>query len=140
MLQVLPYADIVFCNESEALAFAEANQLGTKDIAEIATKLAHWKSESGLSRTVVITQGHLPSIVARTDDKQAPRQYPVIPIAKEKIVDTNGAGDAFVGGYLSQLVLGKDIDQCVRAGNFLANIVIQRSGATYPNEPCHFND
>jgi len=24
--------------------------------------------------------------------------YPVIPIAKEKLVDTNGAGDAFVGG------------------------------------------
>jgi sugar/nucleoside kinase (ribokinase family) len=25
-------------------------------------------------------------------------------IAKEKLVDTNGAGDAFVGGFLSQLV------------------------------------
>ena len=25
-------------------------------------------------------------------------QYPVIPLAKEKLVDTNGAGDAFVGG------------------------------------------
>lgn len=24
--------------------------------------------------------------------------YPVIPVAKEKLVDTNGAGDAFVGG------------------------------------------
>lgn len=27
--------------------------------------------------------------------------YPVIPVAKEKLVDTNGAGDAFVGGMLS---------------------------------------
>ena len=27
-------------------------------------------------------------------------QYPVIPLPKEKLVDTNGAGDAFVGGEL----------------------------------------
>lgn len=32
------------------------------------------------------------------------------------IVDTNGAGDAFVGGFLSQLVLGKDVAECCRAG------------------------
>lgn len=29
-------------------------------------------------------------------------QYPVIPLAKEKLVDTNGAGDAFVGGESPQ--------------------------------------
>jgi sugar/nucleoside kinase (ribokinase family) len=28
-------------------------------------------------------------------------------IAKEEIVDCNGAGDAFVGGFISQLALGK---------------------------------
>lgn len=32
------------------------------------------------------------------------------------IVDTNGAGDAFVGGFLSQLVCGKAVPECVRAG------------------------
>lgn len=25
-------------------------------------------------------------------------EYPIIPLAEDKIVDTNGAGDAFVGG------------------------------------------
>ena len=29
-------------------------------------------------------------------------------IPKEKLVDTNGAGDAFVGGFLSQLVSPPD--------------------------------
>lgn len=28
-------------------------------------------------------------------------------ISKDQLVDTNGAGDAFVGGFLSQIVLGK---------------------------------
>ncbi|KAG5060219.1 Adenosine kinase 2 [Glycine soja] len=41
--------------------------------------------------------------------------YPVILLPKDKLVDTNGAGDAFVGGFLSQLVKQKPIEECMRA-------------------------
>ena len=44
-------------------------------------------------------------------------------------------GDAFVGGFMSQLVCGKDIAECCRAGNYAANTVIQRSGCTFPAKP-----
>lgn len=44
-------------------------------------------------------------------------------------------GDAFVGGFLSQLVHGKPIEDCVRAGCYAANVIIQRSGCTYPEKP-----
>lgn len=44
-------------------------------------------------------------------------------------------GDAFVGGFLSQLVQEKSIDDCVRAACYAANVVIQRSGCTYPEKP-----
>jgi len=37
-------------------------------------------------------------------------------IDSKSIVDTNGAGDAFVGGFLSQLACGKAVSECVRAG------------------------
>lgn len=66
-------------------------------------------------------------------------QIPVITTPKEKLVDTNGAGDAFVGGFLSQLVAGKDVHECCRAGNFAAHIVIQRSGCTFPEKPAGFS-
>lgn len=36
--------------------------------------------------------------------------YPVEPLEASAIVDTNGAGDAFVGGFLAQLVLNKPIE------------------------------
>lgn len=62
-------------------------------------------------------------------------QFPVIPIAKEQIVDTNGAGDAFVGGFLGQLVLGRSIEECVRAGHYCAHHVIQRHGCTFAPKP-----
>lgn len=98
------------------------------------------KANSARPRTVIITQGADPTLIVSTSStgQLTTATYPVIPIKAEAIVDTNGAGDAFVGGYLSQLVLGKTVEQSVRAGNFLANLVIQRSGATYPDTPCAF--
>lgn len=62
-------------------------------------------------------------------------EHPVIRVPKEKLVDTNGAGDAFVGGFLSQLVLGKSLDESVKVAHYAASEVIQRSGATYPETP-----
>lgn len=45
------------------------------------------------------------------------------------------SGDAFVGGFLSQLVVEKPIETCVKAGIYAANVIIQRSGCTYPEKP-----
>ncbi len=62
--------------------------------------------------------------------------YPVDALPKENLVDTNtnGAGDAFVGGFLSQLARGRDIAECVRAGHYASRVIIQRSGCTFPRE------
>ena len=37
-------------------------------------------------------------------------EYAVDAVSADKIIDTNGAGDAFVGGFLSQLVQGKPVE------------------------------
>ncbi len=130
MLKVLAYSELLFGNESEAEAFSEKMDYGTKDIKEIALKIAQIPLESpGKSRTVVITQGAEPVVVVRNGEL---KEYPVPPLSKEEIVDTNGAGDAFVGGYLAQLVLGKDLDTCIRCGNWAAAVIIKRSGCTCP--------
>lgn len=134
LASVIPYADIVFGNESEAATYAETKGFGT-DIKEIALKLAALPKASGTRpRTVVFTQGSESTIVAR---EGVVTVYPVDPLPRELLVDTNGAGDAFVGGYLSQLVLGKPIAECVRAGHFAARTIIQRSGCTFPKD-CGF--
>ncbi len=64
----------------------------TKDVAEIAKKLAALPSHSNRPRMVVITQGADPTIVVY---EGVVKTFPVIPIKPENIVDTNGAGDAF---------------------------------------------
>ena len=131
MKTVMPYTDIVFANESEAAAYGEAHGYGS-DLGAIALKLAAQPKASGTRpRIVVFTQGSLPTIVASEGKVTS---FPVEPLPRELLIDTNGAGDAFVGGYLAQLVLGKPIAESVRAGNFAARAIIQRSGCSFPKE------
>ncbi|KAH9923184.1 Ribokinase-like protein [Epithele typhae] len=47
------------------------------------------------------------------------------------IVDTNGAGDAFAGGLLAGLVLGKPIEECVEMGHKMGSMCVQQVGAQY---------
>lgn len=131
--KALPYVDYVFGNETEARTFSKVHDWGTENVEEIAIKISQWpKASEARKRITVITQGADPVVVAQ-DGKV--KKFPVIALPKEKLVDTNGAGDAFVGGFLSQLIQEKPIEECVRAGAYAANVIIQRSGCTYPEKP-----
>ncbi|KAK4833428.1 hypothetical protein QYF36_004776 [Acer negundo] len=126
--KVLPYMDYVFGNETEARTFSKVHGWETDDVEEIALKISQWPKASGTyKRITVITQGADPVVVAE-DGKV--KKFPVILLPKEKLVDTTGEGDAFVGGFMSQLVQGKPIDECVRAGCYVSNFIIQRAGCT----------
>jgi len=52
-------------------------------------------------------------------------------VPKEDIVDTNGAGDSFVGGFLAAYSQGKEVEECVHAGIKMATIVVQRLGCQF---------
>ncbi|KAE8666243.1 Adenosine kinase [Hibiscus syriacus] len=122
--KALLYVDFVFGNETEARTFSKVHGWETDDVAEIALKISQWPKASGTyKRITVITQGADPVVVAE-DGKV--KQFPVILLPKEKLVDTNGAGDAFVGGFLSQLIQEKPIDVCVKAGCYASNVIIRR--------------
>lgn len=130
MAAALPFVDIMFGNESEAAAFGEKHGWGT-DVATIAKNLAALPKASGFrARTVVITQGSTATVVVQNGEVT---EFPVEPLAAEALVDTNGAGDAFVGGYLAMLAKGAPVAKCVDAGHWAARVVIQRSGCSYPD-------
>lgn len=134
LLQTLPYVDYLFGNEAEALAFAEANALHTTDIPEIAHRLADWPRHAGSrARTVVITQGPHPTIVC-TGGQTAHSVHPTPFIPAAEIVDTNGAGDAFVGGFLSRLLQQRPLDDCIATGHWLAGFIIRQAGVVFPKD------
>lgn len=123
----LEYADFVFCNETEAAAYAKKHALG-EDLKEAALKIAASPKKNGAkSRTVIFTQGSDSTIVA-CDGKV--EEYAVKSLPKEDLVDTNGAGDAFVGGFLAGILAEKEMSACVEAGHFAARFIIQQSGCT----------
>ena len=44
-----------------------------------------------------------------------------------------GAGDAFVGGFLSQCYQNQSIQKSVAGGHYVANVVIQRTRTSNPS-------
>ncbi|TKY51599.1 Adenosine kinase 2 [Spatholobus suberectus] len=148
--QIMPYIDYVFGNEVEARTFSKVHGWKTDDVEEIATKISQLPKASGVrKRIIVIIQGPVLPVVVAEDGKI--KLFPVVPLPKEKIVDTNGVdalvfiillclmpADAFVGGFLSQLVLEKPIEECLRAGCYAAIVMLQRPGCSCPPQP-HFS-
>merc|ERR1712060_13788 len=116
--------------------YAETEGWETTDVSFITTRLSLIPSAKGVKRTVVITQGADPTIVAINGHVT---QHAITALPKEKLVDTNGAGDAYVGGFLAALSKGLPVAECCRVGAYSASVIVQHSGCTFPAKPdCKF--
>jgi len=133
---LLPYTDIICGNESEFLTLAKQLKLNTENMEEIAREVASLPKENQKQRICIITQGSKSTLVF---DGEL-HSYPVTKIDKSLIVDFNGAGDSFIGGFLAGLTLGKSLEKCVQAGHYCARYIIQRTGCTFEEkDKCDFN-
>jgi len=127
--KALPLCSYLFGNETEAQAFAKANNFEEQaEIASIAAKIAN-----DYSTTVIITQGADQTVVAHVEGETV--SYDVPKVDPTEIVDSNGAGDAFVGGFLAGLIQHKSEAECVRAGHWAAGYVIRSSGTQLEGTP-----
>ncbi|KAI1282042.1 Adenosine kinase [Halotydeus destructor] len=129
LMELVPYIDILFGNDAEALAFAKLRSYGTTDLKAIALKIANEPKNVG-GRIAIITQGNKPVLVARNGDSNV-TEYPVTQV---EVVDTNGAGDAFTGGFLSQFIQEKPFDTCIKCAIYCASECVQRLGCQFPKE------
>jgi sugar/nucleoside kinase (ribokinase family) len=111
--EALPYSDIFFANESEALRIT-----GRRSPA----RMADFFIGRGV-KTAVIKRGEKGSLI-RTADSEA-----AIPAYKVKCVDTTGAGDAYVGGFLFGRLRGWRHERCGRFGAAVAALSTLAPGA-----------
>lgn len=129
LMEAIPYVDVLIGNDTEAETFAKEQNFGTDDLKEIALQICKLpKQNESRPRVCVITTGHNPVILAH---KGKITEFPVRAIPEEKLVDTNGAGDAFAGGFLAQMVLDQSYDVCIKCGIWTASEIVQRSGCTF---------
>lgn len=130
---VIPYADYIFGNESEAEAWGAAAGLANPlDHVSVARSIALLpKSNPSRPRIVVITRGAESTAVVSSAEPDTPKIHPVQKLADSEIVDTNGAGDAFAGGFMGALVLGKSVDEAVEIGHKMGAMNLKEVGPQF---------
>jgi len=97
----------------------------TSDLDALARRL---RETYGVKR-VVITDGAAGSLVCDEKGSQRIAAYPA-----SRVVDSTGAGDAFLGGYLAGEALGLEARDAARLGNACGAACVERIGA-FPDEP-----
>lgn len=73
---------------------------------------------------MIITNGSESTVVVTSDAADKPKVYAVNPLKEDQIVDTNGAGDAFAGGFIGAIVSGKTLDEAVEVGHRLGAMCV----------------
>jgi len=118
--ELLALCDPLVVNESEAAAVSGRSVGSVADALSVASDLlAHCVS-------VVITLGGDGVVVATSNGiSHSPAQ-------KVEVVDTTGAGDAFVGALVATLAGGSDLDSAVAAGTAAGARAVQHLGAQPP--------
>lgn len=131
LAEILPYCDYIFGNENEAATWAETqgqSGISMQDCAKLMAKLP--KVNTKRPRIVIVTQGTDPTIVAVAEEGKEVeiKEYPVAAIDNSLINDTNGAGDAFAGGFCAGVVAGDSLETCISKGHWLARLGLQELG------------
>ena len=107
------YVNIVFCNEAEVLS------LFKKDT------LANCKGDlSSLCELVIVTRGSNGSLIINKNDIEVIKSF-----AKDKVIDTTGAGDIYAGGFIHGLINNYSLKKCGEIGSICAGQIITQLGS-----------
>lgn len=103
----------------------------SEDIKTICNRIKMFKKYKNQDRVVVITRGADSIVVASKNDV---KEYNIPKIKSKEIVDTNGAGDAFAGGFLAKFIEGFLIEEAVRCGIRAAQEIIKNVGCCFDKD------
>lgn len=112
---IVKYVDIVFANESEALAYT--GKTPHEALEEIASKCS----------IAVVKTGKEGSLV-----KKGTEVIQLLSCLVDNVLDTTGAGDFYAAGFMYGLTCGYSLEKCVQISTILATAVIQEVGTTLP--------
>lgn len=110
----LPYTDIMFANEDEARLLSHGRP---------APEAAAWLLDHGAGCVVIKLGGDGCYVLSHDTELRSPA-FAV------DAVDTTGAGDCFVGGFLAALHRVNSLENAARFANGVAGLSVQRLGAT----------
>ena len=139
IMEIAEDSDMIVGNMEEFEAFADLRrETQVKILAKAHEKL------SPKERIFIATDGANGVYVSKYDYKQKRidniRQIFADKLKNDEICDLNGAGDAFLGGFLSQFMKGATLERGCRAGIDASTIIIKNIGCTFPrNKKINFD-
>lgn len=129
--------DILFGNKEEYEALGSLLDLpdGIPSTAEnVALYLNKVKEQrSNLMHKIIVVTDNLKPILC-VSGNQVIERFPVPKIDSKEVIDTTGAGDAFVAGFLVAFVKKKCILECLDEGCWTAGQIIRRVGCSLPEK------
>ena len=134
IMEVISYGDIIFANKEEAIFFVtKILEKDYKNDSELAMFLSMIpKNNKDKNRIVIVTCGSESAQICVFSHKHNlivfKGSFPPFKIEKDKVINTNGTGDSFAGGFLAYYEKGYDYESCVNAGHWAAAKIIQTKG------------
>ena len=134
MIELANDADIIAGNMEEAMEFAGNKTDDVKKIFEIMFEKLKPKEK----RLIVITDGPNGAYYGKYNYEEKMLEYYIQYFANnlkdEEIQDLNGAGDAFLGGFLSRYMKGDSVHDCCKIGIEAATVILRNVGCNFPLE------
>lgn len=142
-LELFRVSSITFGNTSELVCMgkklgfcgADATEENT-DLKALCKKLADYDNPTTKKRIFIATDGDRPTIACESGSE--PITCDVLPIKSSEIVDTNGAGDSFAGGFLAYYIQGAPLLKCLQAGHYASFQNLKQRGCTAPTHKPDF--
>lgn len=116
--EFLPYIDYLFPNENEASYYSGIPVAGIASFKE----MGEFFCKCGV-KNVIIKAGKEGCVITTKET------YMHIPAEKVEAVDSTGAGDNFVAGFIHGILNGWDIKKCAETGTECAAISVMHMGA-----------
>lgn len=140
--EMVGHAKIIFGNAREMIALAQALNVKYDDVTDIPFLLnslkritvdvsnatsKDWLADDGI---FVMTRGGSAPAIIVWGKGQSIQVPPIVP--KAPVMDTTGAGDALVAGFLAGVLAHWDPKSCLEMGCRVASYIITRLGVTVP--------
>jgi sugar/nucleoside kinase (ribokinase family) len=139
LIELLPYLDIFFINLEELRVLRKAMNMDNLNDDDFFYYLSvkTGKANKVKKRVFINTRGNNASLIYELDfNSNSGLAYtvPVVPLDKKYIIDTNGAGDSYSGGFLAGILMDYSIQDSAKFGNCVAAEVIQLKGFQIPEK------
>ena len=135
LLELANDADIITGNMEEAMELAGATS--PDDVDEIFKNIFS-KLSPDENRLLVVTHGDNGAYWGKYNYEEKRLefmiQYFAVEMKEDEIEDLNGAGDAFLGGFLSRYMEGYSIHDCCKVGIEAATVIIKNVGCDFPKD------